>query len=137
MVVIRLRRLGAKKRPFYHIVAADSRFAATGRFIEKLGFFNPIARGQEVRLRMDLERVNYWLSQGAQASDRIKYLIKENEMGAEAAAALRAEKAETRKKAKEEAKAAKAAAEAEAAAQEAAAAEAAPAESESPAEAQA
>lgn len=117
MVVIRLRRLGAKKRPFYHIVAADSRFAATGRFIEKLGFFNPIARGQEVRLRMDLDRVNYWISQGAQPSDRVNLLIKENEMGAEAVAAMRAQKRDARLKAKAEAAAAKKAAEAEASAQ--------------------
>ncbi|HIV15582.1 MAG TPA: 30S ribosomal protein S16 [Candidatus Avisuccinivibrio pullicola] len=114
MVVIRLRRLGAKKRPFYHIVAADSRFAATGRFIEKLGFFNPIARGQEVRLQMDIDRVNYWISVGAQPSDRVQRLIKENEMGPEAVAAERAARHEARLKAKAEAKAAKAAEAAEA-----------------------
>ena len=54
MVVIRLRRLGAKKRPFYHVIVADKRFAATGRFIQQVGIFNPIARGKEIRLRLDL-----------------------------------------------------------------------------------
>ncbi len=113
MVVIRLRRLGAKKRPFYHVVVADSRFAATGRFIEQLGFFNPIARGNEERLRLNAERVQYWLSVGAQPSDRVQCLIKENEMGPEAAAKLREEKRAAKAAAKAEAKAAAAAAAAE------------------------
>ena len=77
MVVIRLARHGAKKKPFYHIVAADKRMPRDGRFIEKLGFFNPVASGQAERLRMELERVEYWLSQGAQPSDRVKSLIKD------------------------------------------------------------
>ena len=118
MVVIRLRRAGAKKRPFYHVVVADSRFAATGRFIEEVGFFNPIARGKEVRLNLNLERVNYWKSVGAQPSERVERLIKDQEMGAEAVAAYKAakyEKAVAARKAKAEAEAAAAA---EAAAQE-------------------
>ena len=86
MVVIRLRRLGAKKRPFYHVVGADSRFASTGRFIEQVGFFNPIAAGKEERLRLNAERIAYWIGVGAQPSDRVQSLIKENEMGPEAAA---------------------------------------------------
>jgi len=77
MVTIRLARHGAKKRPFYQIVVADSRNAATGRFIEKVGFFNPLAKGQEERLRVDLEKVEYWVSKGAQASDRVAKLLKE------------------------------------------------------------
>ena len=67
MVVIRLARAGAKKRPFYQI---------NGKFIERVGFFNPIARGQEVPLNIDLDRVEYWVKNGAQPSDRVKYLIK-------------------------------------------------------------
>ena len=76
MVVIRLSRGGAKKRPFYHIVVADKRRPRDGRFIESLGYFNPIAAGKEVRLKLDVERAKYWIAQGAQASDRVKHLIK-------------------------------------------------------------
>ena len=121
MVVIRLRRAGAKKRPFYHVVVADSRFAATGRFIEEVGFFNPIARGQEVRLNLNIDRVNYWKGVGAQPSDRVARLIKDFELGAEAVAAYKTAKYE---KAVAARKAAAEAAAAEAAAAEAAAAEA-------------
>ena len=77
MVTIRLSRGGSKKRPFYHLNVADSRRARDGRYIERLGFFNPIARGQEERLRVDLDRVNHWVSQGAQLSDRAAQLIKD------------------------------------------------------------
>lgn len=77
MVVIRLSRGGSKKRPFYHLTVADSRNARDGRFIERVGFFNPIARGQEERLRVSLDRVDYWVSKGAQTSDRVAQLIKE------------------------------------------------------------
>jgi len=76
MVVIRLSRTGAKKRPFYHIVVADKRRARDGRFIENLGYFNPIAAGKDVRLSLDLARAEHWIGQGAQASDRVKSLIK-------------------------------------------------------------
>lgn len=76
MVTIRLARGGSKKRPFYHLTVADSRNARNGRFIERVGFFNPIARGQEERLRVDQERVSYWLGQGAQASERVAQLLK-------------------------------------------------------------
>ncbi len=75
MVVIRLSRGGAKKRPFYHIVVADKRRSRDGRFIERLGYYNPIAAGKDVRLMLDIARVQYWISQGAQASDRVKHLI--------------------------------------------------------------
>ena len=77
MVTIRLARTGAKKRPFYHIVVADSRRARDGRYIERVGFFNPIATGGEERLRVDRERVDHWVSQGAQASERVVKLLKE------------------------------------------------------------
>jgi len=77
MVTIRLSRGGAKKKPFYHISVADSRFARDSRFIERVGFFNPVARGQEEKLRLDLERVDYWVSKGAQMSDRVGQLVKE------------------------------------------------------------
>ena len=85
MVVIRLSRGGSKKRPFYSITVADQRRSTTGRFIERVGFFNPNARGNEEKLRMDLERVNHWISQGAQPSDRVANLIKQAEKAAAAA----------------------------------------------------
>ena len=71
MVKIRLARSGAKKRPFYHIVVCDSRRARDGRFIERIGFFNPVASGNEVRLNLDLGRVEHWHSVGAQLSERV------------------------------------------------------------------
>lgn len=71
MVTIRLSRGGAKKRPFYHITVSDSRNARDGRFIERIGFFNPRAKGQEERLRLDRDRMDYWKSQGAQLSPRV------------------------------------------------------------------
>lgn len=77
MVTIRLSRGGAKKRPFYHLTVADKRNARDGRFIERVGFYNPVARGQEERLRVDLERVEYWKSQGARISDRVAKLLTE------------------------------------------------------------
>jgi small subunit ribosomal protein S16 len=77
MVTIRLARHGAKKRPFYQIVVADSRCARDGRNIEKIGFFNPLAKGQEERLRLDLDRVNHWVGLGATVSDRTAKLIKD------------------------------------------------------------
>lgn len=82
MVTIRLARGGAKKRPFYSIVVTDSRNARDGRFIERVGFFNPVARGQEERLRLNMERLAYWISNGAQASDRVAQLVKEAQKAA-------------------------------------------------------
>ena len=76
MVIIRLSRGGSKKRPFYHITVADSRVSRDGRFIERLGFYNPIARGAEESSRVDFERFDYWISQGAQVSDRVKLIVK-------------------------------------------------------------
>ena len=77
MVVIRLSRGGAKKRPFYHLTIADRRNARDGRYIERVGFFNPGAKGQEERLRVDRDRVDYWLGLGAQPSPRVTSLLKE------------------------------------------------------------
>ena len=93
MVVIRLARGGAKKRPFYHMVAADSRRARASRYIERLGYYNPLAKGQEKRLHLDSERVQHWLGQGAQPSDRVAFLWKEyNKLGAEVASQPKAHK---------------------------------------------
>ncbi len=77
MVTIRMSRGGAKKRPFYHIVVTDSRNRRDGRYIERIGFFNPVATGGEVRLRIDTERADHWASQGAVVSDRVAHLLKE------------------------------------------------------------
>ncbi|AJC48624.1 30S ribosomal protein S16 [Allofrancisella guangzhouensis] len=77
MVVIRMARGGAKKRPFYKIVVADKRSPRDGKFIEKLGFFNPIAKGGEERLKLDVAKVEEWISKGAQPSERVASLIKE------------------------------------------------------------
>ncbi len=75
MVTIRLARHGAKKRPFYHLTVADKSAKRDGRFIERVGFFNPLAQDDEQRLRVDLDRIDYWLSVGAQPSDRVNQLI--------------------------------------------------------------
>ena len=76
MVTIRLSRGGAKKRPFYHLTVTDSRRSRDGRFIERVGLFNPVARGQEERLRIDADRIEYWQGQGAQLSERVAKLLK-------------------------------------------------------------
>ena len=76
MVVIRLARGGAKNRPYYSIVVADSRMPRDGRFIERIGFYNPKASGNEQPLRIQLDRVAHWVDQGAQPSDAVKKLIK-------------------------------------------------------------
>ncbi len=77
MVVIRLTRGGAKKRPFYQVVVAEKSCPRDGRFIERIGFFNPIAAANEESLRLDLSRVDYWVSQGAQPSERVHSLVKQ------------------------------------------------------------
>lgn len=77
MVVIRLARAGSKKRPFYHLTVADNRRKRDGRFIERVGFFNPIAMGGEERLRVELARVEHWISQGAKPTARVKSLLTE------------------------------------------------------------
>ncbi|ASG65425.1 30S ribosomal protein S16 [Idiomarina sp. X4] len=77
MVTIRLQRGGAKKRPFYQMVVADSRRSRDGRFIENVGFFNPLARGQEEKLRVDVDRIEHWVGKGAQLSERVAKLVKD------------------------------------------------------------
>ena len=77
MVKIRLARSGGKKTPFYHIVVTDSRNRRDGRYIERLGFFNPVAQGEAERLRLDAERVKYWRSRGAQSTERVDALVKQ------------------------------------------------------------
>lgn len=106
MVVIRLARGGAKKRPFYHVVVADRRCRRDGKNIEQVGYFNPVARGNDVRLKIDLERVEHWINQGAQTSDRVALLIKEFKQGPEKTAALREAKANKLQQRKAVAKAA-------------------------------
>ncbi len=85
MVVIRLARGGAKKRPFYQIVVTDSRNARDGRFIERIGFFNPTAQGQAEKLRLDADRFAHWVSQGAQPSERVASLAAQAKKAATAA----------------------------------------------------
>jgi len=80
MVTIRLSRSGAKKKPFYHFTVTDSRRPRDSGYIERLGFFNPFASGQEIRLKIDHERLEYWLSKGAQTSDKVTNLVKESKM---------------------------------------------------------
>jgi len=87
MVSIRLSRGGAKKRPFYHIVVTDQRNRRDGRYIERVGFFNPVARGAEEKLRVDINRVEHWIGNGAKPSDRVSALIKNFRKAQEAAPA--------------------------------------------------
>ncbi|MEO1946522.1 MAG: 30S ribosomal protein S16 [Methylophilaceae bacterium] len=131
MVVIRLSRGGSKKTPFFNLVVADSRNRRDGRFIERVGFYNPSASGQAEALRVDHARVDYWTGVGAQPSDTVKRLIKLHATGPEGMA-----KAKAKDEAKAEAAKAKVAA-AEAAKAEAAKAEAAKVEAEAKAEADA
>ena len=77
MVKIRLTRGGAKKRPFYHVIVTDSRSARDGRNIERVGFFNPVAQGNEKRVELDLERISHWIGNGAQMTDKVGALYKE------------------------------------------------------------
>ena len=147
MVIIRLARSGAKKNPYYFITVADERRPRDGSFIERLGFFNPTARGQEERLRVDLDKINEWVSKGAQLSDRVQYLVKEAMLSpeelkakmdarkAKADAKKAAIEAKLAKEAEEKAAEEAAEAEAEAAAAAAEAAEEAPVE-EAPVEAE-
>ena len=83
MVIIRLARSGAKKNPYYNITVADERKPRDGAFIERVGFFNPTAKGQEERLRVDLEKIDLWVSKGAQMSDRVSSLVKEAKLSPE------------------------------------------------------
>ena len=74
MVVIRLSRHGAKKKPFYKINVADQRFKRNGRYIEKIGFFNPVSKGAEIPVELDMERYDYWINKGAQPTDTVKQI---------------------------------------------------------------
>lgn len=112
MVIIRLSRGGTNKRPFYHVVAADHRRSRDGRYLERLGFYNPMASGPDAYLRLNQERINYWVSKGAQTTERVTALIKEfsktgEKTGAEIAAMPPSKRNVRRTKAKERAKAAK------------------------------
>jgi len=141
MVKIRLARGGAKKRPFYSIVVTDSRKRRDSAYIERIGYFNPVARGQEVRLTLEEDRLTFWQSKGAQLTDRVSQLVKEfkdpsirEKQLVAKAAKIEAIKAKAEAEAKAAAEAA-AAEEAAAAAEEAAAvAEATTEEAETPAE---
>ena len=84
MVSIRLSRAGAKKRPFYHLGVTDSRNRRDGRYIERVGFFNPVGKESEENVRIDLERVDYWIGQGAKPSDRVASLLKQHRKAAAA-----------------------------------------------------
>lgn len=85
MVKIRLTRGGAKKRPFYHIIVTDSRSARDGRNIERVGFYNPVASGQEKRVELNVERIQHWIGHGAQMSDKVADLVKQAAKAAPAA----------------------------------------------------
>ena len=124
---IRLARGGSKKRPFYRIVAADSRMPRDGRYIEKLGTYNPLLpKDSEDRIKMDLDRVKYWLGEGAAPTDRVSRML-------EAAGVLEKKERNNPQKAKPGKKATERAEEKAAKAADAAAAAAAPAEEEAPA----
>ncbi len=115
MVVIRLARGGAKKQPFYHVVAADKRRARDSKYLEKLGYYNPVARGQAVRIELNQERIDHWVKLGAQPSDRVKRLIKDFAKGDTAAKPAREHKAAPAPKVEEKAEEVKAEADAPAA----------------------
>ena len=141
MVKIRLARGGAKKRPFYSIVVTDSRKRRDSAYIERIGYFNPVARGQEVRLTLEEDRLTFWQSKGAQLTDRVSQLVKEfkdpsirEKQLAAKAAKIEAIKAKAEAEAKAAAEAAAAEEAAAAAEQAAAVAEATTEEAETPAE---
>lgn len=100
MVKIRLARSGAKKRPFYHLVVTDQRNSRDGRYIERLGFYNPVAVGGEVPLRINVERVEHWQGKGAQTSERVLHLVKHFAKHGEESAPARAAPAESKAKPK-------------------------------------
>ena len=149
MVVVRLAKSGAKKNPYYFITVADSRKPRDGAFIERLGFFNPSAKGSEERMRFNVERLDHWISQGAQLSDKVKELAKDARLSPEDLQSKLDAKKEKRNQKKEAIKAkkiaeleaqakeneeAKAAEEESQVAEEASAEEEAPAAEETPAE---
>ena len=124
MVVIRLSRAGTKKRPFYHICVSDRRKARDGKFIEKIGFYNPIAKDGEEKIKLDHERYEYWKSVGAIPSDTVNMLFERSNMSEEEIAKIEQKKTEQKQKRKEKAILEK----------QKEAEEAAPAEEEAPAE---
>ena len=126
MVVIRLSRAGTKKRPFYHICVSDRRKARDGKFIEKIGFYNPIAKDGEEKIKLDHERYEYWKSVGAIPSDTVNMLFERSNMSEEEIAKIEQKKTEQKQKRKE-----KAILEKQKEAEESAPAEEAPAEEES------
>jgi small subunit ribosomal protein S16 len=135
MVIIRLSRGGSKNRPYFNVVVADSKMRRDGRFIERVGFYNPMAREGSEALKLNLERITYWQGHGALLSETMSRIVKLNAKGPEGLAAMKKkdlDKSEAKKAKKAAEKAAEiAAAEAEAApAEEAPAAEAAPAPAE-------
>jgi small subunit ribosomal protein S16 len=87
MVTIRLTRRGAKNSPFYHVVVTDSRKRQGGASLENVGFFNPVARKSEPRLKLDLDRIEYWVGQGAQQSERVQHLVRDYRKSAASGAA--------------------------------------------------
>jgi small subunit ribosomal protein S16 len=87
MVTIRLTRRGSRNNPYYHVVVTDHRKRQGGKSLEQVGFFNPRARKAEPKVRLDLARIDYWVSQGAQTSERVKHLVREYRKAAEAPAA--------------------------------------------------
>ena len=122
MVVVRLAKSGAKKNPYYFITVADSRKPRDGAFIERLGFFNPSAKGSEERMRFNIERLDHWIGQGAQLSNKVKELAKDARLSPDELQEKLERKKEKRDKKKEAIKAKKVA-ELEAMAEEAAAEE--------------
>ncbi len=131
MVVIRLSRSGSKQKPYYNVVVQDSHKRRDGRFIERIGFYNPMANDGAETLRLNLERITFWQSKGAQLSDTVGRIVKLNAKGADGLTAMK-KKDQAKADAKKAKKLAAAAAEAQAAAAEAPAAEA-PAEEAAPA----
>ena len=101
MVKIRLSRAGANKRPFYHLVVTDSRNKRDGRYIERLGFYNPFGKMKEEDLRIDVERVEHWVAKGAQVSDRVKKLMKLINVSKEEREKLKLAKSEKKKSKKQ------------------------------------
>ena len=137
MVVVRLAKSGAKKNPYYFITVADSRKPRDGAYIERLGFFNPSAKGSEERMRFNVERLDHWISQGAQLSDKVKELAKDARLSSDELQAKIDAKKDKRTKKKEALKAQKIAeleAQAKEAAEKAPAAEAEAPVEEAPAE---
>lgn len=104
MVVIRLSRGGTKKVPFYHIVVADQRKPRDGRFIERLGYYDPIAKGKAIKIELNKERIEFWIGKGAQPSERVVHVMGEFTKGGQAGTAKKAKPKKTKAKAAEETK---------------------------------